>query len=360
MTAVYGQFDKIPEQDVATWDVPPQPGDAGHRGRYLWTDAFGVVNFLTLFRETGERRYVGLAERLVQAVHDVLGRTRDGTARLPGATDAAPLGGGLRIGKADDAGPDADGQYHHYLTLWMFALNCLALAAHEPRYNDLAIQLARAVHPRFVVAGRDGHDTLVWKVATDLSRPLVRSKGHLDDVTGLAVFELLQSTSPRIRPDDPAAAAAAASLDAEIAQYAGMVGREGELRSSADMLDLGMSLWVAHLDMAAGWSRALGGDALRIARGALLDEGAAQLARRGTRRRLAFREFGACLGVKCWVGADAGAADGDRLIHGADALLASWEGVMYDETPADLVAITLVMYAAALIPGAFRKTIAAR
>lgn len=49
-------------------------------------------------------------DKLVHEVHDVLGRQRDGSARLGPATDEAPLLGGLRIGKADPEGtPDGDG-----------------------------------------------------------------------------------------------------------------------------------------------------------------------------------------------------------------------------------------------------------
>ena len=47
----------------------------------------------------------------MQEVHEVLGRQRDGSTRLGPATDAAPLLGGLRIGKADPEGtPDGDGE----------------------------------------------------------------------------------------------------------------------------------------------------------------------------------------------------------------------------------------------------------
>ncbi|KAF7174624.1 hypothetical protein CNMCM6106_000003 [Aspergillus hiratsukae] len=96
-------------------------------------------------------RYLVLARRVVETVHEILGRTRDGLARLPGASDDNPLGGGLRIGKMDERGPDADGQYHHYLTVWMFALNRLALATGNPSYNEQAVALAKAIHPRFFV-----------------------------------------------------------------------------------------------------------------------------------------------------------------------------------------------------------------
>ena len=43
--------------------------------RYLWTDAFGVVLYVSLYRELGETRWLGEAERLVADVDRVLGRT---------------------------------------------------------------------------------------------------------------------------------------------------------------------------------------------------------------------------------------------------------------------------------------------
>jgi hypothetical protein len=107
---VYGPFEGISNQDAQTWKPPESPGAGGHKGRYLWADAFGVVNFVTLFKETSAPVYLTLARRLVEAVHTVLGRTRDGSSRLPPATDAEPLKGGLRIGKIQESGSDGDGQ----------------------------------------------------------------------------------------------------------------------------------------------------------------------------------------------------------------------------------------------------------
>src|SRR6187401_2362287 len=60
--------------------------------RYLWTDAFGVVLLTSLYRETGEQRFLNQAEWVVGEVHRVLGR---------------PVG--IRIGEQ----PDRDGQYYH-------------------------------------------------------------------------------------------------------------------------------------------------------------------------------------------------------------------------------------------------------
>jgi hypothetical protein len=134
----------------------------GHRGRYLWTDAFGVLNFITLSRETKQPHFLVLAVILVESVHDILGRTRDLSARLPGASDQSPLSGGLRIGKEAAIGADGDGQYHHYLTMWMFALNRLSIATGEPSYNDRAVELAKAIHPAFVYQRDTPHPRMVW------------------------------------------------------------------------------------------------------------------------------------------------------------------------------------------------------
>jgi hypothetical protein len=41
---------------------------AGPPRRYLWTDAFAVCNVLGLYRDSGERRYLDLALRLVDRV----------------------------------------------------------------------------------------------------------------------------------------------------------------------------------------------------------------------------------------------------------------------------------------------------
>jgi hypothetical protein len=105
--------------------------------RYLWTDAFAVTNFLGLARETGEERFRELALRLIEKVHGDLGRHRKDEprqGRLGSATEDHPTRAGLRIGKPlPERGPEErmdprlewerDGQYFHYLTKWMVALD---------------------------------------------------------------------------------------------------------------------------------------------------------------------------------------------------------------------------------------------
>lgn len=249
LESVYGMFASI--RDPSTWTPPAKSG--GHRGRYLWTDAYGVVNLLTMHREytvsldpetaansVEKNRYLTLARRLIETVHDVLGRTRDGKARLRGATEENPLGGGLRIGKMDERGPDGDGQYHHYLTVWMFALNRMALASGEARYNRQAVALAKAIHPRFFVNRESDRPRMVWKMAMDLSAPLVSSEGNLDAMDGYVVFRLLQDTATVMD------AAESPSLADEIADYQRVIERKGQHFVSSDPLDLGMTLWTVH------------------------------------------------------------------------------------------------------------------
>ena len=243
MQSVYGSFTFIP--NPSQWTPPATSG--GHRGRYLWTDAYGVLNLLTMHREytqaigsgthtdeVEKTRYLVLAQRLVETVHGVLGRTRDGQSWLPGASAENPVGGGLRIGKMDERGPDGDGQYHHYLTVWMFALNRLSMATGDGRYNRQAIALAKAIHGRFFVNRESSRPRMVWKMAMDLSAPLVASEGNLDPIDGYVVFRLLQAAE-----GEPV-------LSEEIADYQRVIERKGEHFVLSDPLDLGMTLWTAH------------------------------------------------------------------------------------------------------------------
>ena len=110
--------------------------------RYLWTDAFGLVLLLSLYAESGERRYLDQAESLVAEVIRVLGRPR-----------------GIRIGEA----PDRDGQYFHYLAMWLYALSILG--RHIPDYRKMGVELVGQIHEAFVVPGRG----VIWKMKEDLS-----------------------------------------------------------------------------------------------------------------------------------------------------------------------------------------------
>ncbi|KAB2580194.1 uncharacterized protein LTHEOB_8986 [Lasiodiplodia theobromae] len=364
----------------ATTPWTPPPASAGHRGRYLWTDAFGVLNFLTLHHHhqhhantntdsgngaatttTKTAPYLSYATALAQTVHDTLGRTRDGSARLPGATDADPTGGGLRIGKEEADGADGDGQYHHYLTLWMYALNRLAVAwrgAEEQggqeekekearRWNGYAVRLMQVIHPAFVHDRASGRPRMYWKVSVDLKRPLVLSEGNLDPVDGLVVCKLLREFEGE---DDV--------LRDEMRDYEKIVATKWKNYASTDPLDLGMTLWTAH--HYAGkeqWATAFADKAKKDLK-VLVDCGYFEA---GIKRRLAFREFGTVLGIRCALQQEPG------WEREAEKIIAIWEdaGVVPEpkdeaagnaNASADLAPITLVMYAAALDPGAFKRT----
>lgn len=250
LESVYGPFTSIPDPNA--WTPPRKSG--GHNGRYLWTDAYGVLNLLTMHREytntldltanTSEmekNRYLVMTERLVETVHDVLGKTRDGRRRLPGASEENVVGGGLRIGKEEEGGMDGDGQYHHYLTVWMFALNRVSMATGNPKYNRQAVSLAKAIHPRFFVNRESSRPRMVWKMAMDLSVPLVQSEGNLDPIDGFVVFRLLQAAAVRFE-----GAAGEGVLSEEIDDYRRVMARKGEHFVSSDPLDLGMTLWTVH------------------------------------------------------------------------------------------------------------------
>ncbi len=183
--------------------------------RYLWTDAFAVCNFLELFRQTGEERYLQLATALVDQVHTVLGRHRRDDPRQGWISGLAeeearqhPTIGGLRIGKPlnervldepydERLEWEQDGQYFHYLTRWMHALNQVGRVTGRADYQRWALELAKTAHARFcyTVPG-SGEKRMYWKMSIDLSRPLVPAMGQHDPLDGLVAYLELAATMP--------------------------------------------------------------------------------------------------------------------------------------------------------------------
>ncbi|EER45063.1 conserved hypothetical protein [Histoplasma capsulatum var. duboisii H88] len=348
MESVYGNFSTVP--DATKWRPPPKSG--GHRGRYLWTDAFGVLNFLTLYKELsleGDSKatagnYLIFAQRLIATVHDVLGRTRDGLSRLPHATDEEPLKGGLRIGKEEETGPDGDGQYFHYLTMWMFALNRMSIATGDPTYNRQAISLAKAIHPHFFLNRNSEKPHMVWKIAMDLSRPLVASEGHLDPIDGYVVFRLLQASALKYGDGE--------ILKEEIADYKKVMACKGDFYVTRDPLDLGMTLWTAHwFADRENWARHLA-DKCVYQLHHLFEED--HFLETDLQFRIAYREFGICFGIACLTCREASNDEG--LNNRSQEIVTQWQKYISSPlTPEDLKPITKVMYSTALIPGAFKS-----
>jgi hypothetical protein len=278
--------------------------------RHLWTDAFAVCNFIGLAEAGIDPKGIDTACRLVDHVHGQLGRYRRDDRRVgpiggrnEAAFEDAPTGGGLRIGKPlPERRPgqlfDArlewgrDGQYFHYLTRWMHALERLAEATEDPVYHRWAVALSAVAHDAFVV--RDRHDqprTMVWKMDTDLSRVLVESMGLHDPVDGWIAAKVLAASH---HADD----AERAALERQAETYRAL----GARRNWATMDPLGTGGLLVHAWRL--WRSGSEREPATIVR--LLDAAAnglesarAEGVLRGSpAQRTAFRELGLALGLR--------------------------------------------------------------
>jgi len=180
--------------------------------RYLWTDAFGLVLYLSLHASTGEERYLKSAEKLVSDVYRVLGRRR-----------------GLRIGEE----PDRDGQYFHYLAMWIYALACFG--RFDKAYRDEAVRLVKDIHTAFVIPGVG----VVWKMKEDLSAPYPGyGLGSMDAYDGYVAYKLLA-------PD---------LLDEEIEEMSQLIDATYPTLTIDQDLGLGMMLWLCHFFPSEDWA----------------------------------------------------------------------------------------------------------
>lgn len=157
--------------------------------RYLWTDSFAVCNFLGLATVSSNNdSYKQMAFTLIDLVHDHLGRFRldekDPSIRrqwLSGMPEVVgrnhPTIAGLRIGKklherSSSEAYDAelewerDGQYFHYLTKWMLALDQVARYEHNASRNIQAIELANTATDSFVRQNGERGYFMYWKMST--------------------------------------------------------------------------------------------------------------------------------------------------------------------------------------------------
>jgi len=277
--------------------------------RYLWTDAFAVCNFLELYQQTGDSLYRRLALQLVDQVHAVLGRHRADDQRrgwISGLDEQEarkhPTIGGLRIGKPmNERGPDEsvddemewerDGQYFHYLTKWMHALNRTSRVCGDAVYNIWGRELAKTAHARFVTVFPAGstRNHIYWKMSIDLSRPLVTAMGHHDPLDGLITYRQLQSY------------AAAPDLGREISDMTAI--SAGQNWATADPLGIGGLLWNAcHLTQLVGSGlpdqAALLQTLLASANTGLESFAHMDSQQLSADNRLAFRELGLTIGLR--------------------------------------------------------------
>ena len=269
--------------------------------RYLWTDAFGVVNYVSLFRATGDPQWLDSAEALVAEVERVLGRSR-----------------GLRIGEA----PDRDGQYFHYLAMWMFAL--ARLGEHRRSYRERGIELVRQVHPAFVLPGRG----VIWKMREDLSGPYPGyGLGAMDAFDGYVSYRLLGEDA----------------LAEEIADMKAIIEAQYRTLDIDQDLGLGMMLWLAHFFPNEEWARVQRARALENLDLLWTDPpGFFARASYAPHVRIAFANYGVALGLRA-------AGAWPERVDELNACFEQWRsGDEYDRE-----AITWVMACTAHLPGAF-------
>lgn len=282
--------------------------------RYLWTDAYAVLALLALHRFEPKAGHLVRAERLAELVHRTLGRHRaDDTRRgwISGLDERTgtlhPTAGGLRIGKplperlegepmSERLEWERDGQYFHYLVKWMTALDRLARAAFEPRWNAHAIELAKRAHDAFLAPREPGRPRRMhWKMSIDLSRPLVASMGHHDPLDGLVTALRLQATARDFGADD-------ATMEALVADYR-VICEDVAQWGTGDALGIGglLSALDECIDLVATGRMAFDPLILRVAAGA--GESLASWSEQGElashpESRLAFREVGLAIGVR--------------------------------------------------------------
>jgi hypothetical protein len=174
-----------------------------------------VTLLVSLRNELADDRFLVEAEWVVGEVDRVLGR---------------PVG--IRIGER----PDRDGQYYHYLAMWLFALSRLGRI--KPAYCQKGIELARAIHPRFVMPNVG----VVWMMREDLSGPYPGfGLGALDAFHGLVVYS-------ELAPDD---------LRKEVVEMGDLVERSYRKLHVTQDLGLGMLLWMSQFTPREPWAKSV-------------------------------------------------------------------------------------------------------
>lgn len=224
--------------------------------RYLWTDAFGLVNYVSLYEETGDETWLNEAETLVEKVDRVLGREP-----------------GYRIGEA----PDRDGQYFHYLTMWLYAL--YELGGYRQGYRQKGVQLARKIHAAFVIPGRG----VIWKMKEDLSGPYPGyGLGAMDAYDGYVPYRLLSADM----------------LAREIDEMRDLIEMTWRDLAITQDLGAGMMLWLSSFFPEEDWAKAQSARSLEILDGMWMKDGYFCREPGYEQIRFAFTNYGISLGLQ--------------------------------------------------------------
>jgi len=272
--------------------------------RYLWTDAHGVCNYISLYKATNDPIYIEKTENLINSVYTVLGRPK-----------------GIRIGQE----PDRDGQYFHYLTKWIFALTQFSKIKQE--YHQKAVDLVKTIHPKFYIKNKG----IYWKMLEDLSGPYPGyGYGGLDYYDGYCVYKLL----------DPVA------LSSEINDMRKLIDKNYPNFSCSQDLGLGEILWMSHFYKDEDWAKYVSQQAIETLDIMWVDKGekGGYFCRNpgAEKVKFAFTNFGVSVGLQAanlWP---------DR-VEKINKFFENYKsGDEYDTN-----SITHVMYCSSLFPGVF-------
>ncbi len=198
LDSVYGSVDS-PEFPKPMPSTEAGPCADGRQHRYLWTDAFGVLAYVSIADHFGSKgncthamKYREAANTLVDVVHQCLGVPR--SAKIVDAMtldSSSPTGYvGLRIGKVfskkeTDFGMSYDGMYFHYIDKWLLAL------ARSGHIED-GIRIAKSCFPYFFDdnAGDGRGGGIRWKLSPDASPPRNYNRASPNDDTLVALITL--------------------------------------------------------------------------------------------------------------------------------------------------------------------------
>ena len=326
--------------------------------RYLWTDAFAVMTDLGLYEVTGDERFVERAVQLVDDVHHVLGQHRSDDVRegwlsgLDGEeAERHPTRGGLRIGKPLPERPpgaaydahgewDRDGQYFHYLTKWMHALDRVTRTTGDARFHTWAVELCRVAHGAFVVVDpADGVHGMAWKTSIGLDRSLVPSMGQHDPLDGHVTARQLKDTDGD------------GELDAIAADFRRLIDR-GALVTTDPLGIGGLLLDAARLEQVGGGDDPLIEAVLDAARTGLRHVSRTFDPSEPASLRLAFRELGLAIGLSGLDALGPRAEALHRYVDSRETIIGFWrvDDSRRTSTWLEHEDIDAVMLACALVP----------
>ena len=192
-----------------------------HPKRYLWTDAFAVCNFLELYNQTNDEKLFKFGSETYLPSTSCIRKYNPESKKIGWISglniydgEKNPTQGGLRIGKEiNERGPkepyderlewDRDGQYYHYLTKWMHALNNTSKVTGDTKYTKWAMELAKTAHKKFTYLPNHGiRKRMYWKMSIDLTRALVSSMGQHDPLDGYLTYNEIQSEMDNLNLKD--------------------------------------------------------------------------------------------------------------------------------------------------------------